>query len=180
MNIPNLLTTFRLFVTSFFILAINYGEFRIALWLFVVQAITDLLDGFLARVLGEKTSLGALLDPLADKAMLVSSFIVLYMKDIVPFWVTFTVLTRDIILTIGYLILCKLFGKIEIIPSVLGKLTTFFQIGTVVYVLWSDTRSYQDFFFYPTVALTIITCIHYVYQGVLIIKNKGRRVSATS
>lgn len=174
MNIPNLLTIFRLFITSFFILAIHYGKFTIALWLFVIQAITDLLDGFLARVLGEKTSLGALLDPLADKAMLVSSFIVLYIKDVVPFWVTFIVLTRDIVLTVGYLILCKLFGKIEIIPSVLGKITTFCQIGTVVYVLWSDARSYQDFFFYPTIALTIITGLHYIYQGVIIIKNKGR------
>ena len=174
MNIPNLLTIFRLFVTSFFILAIHYGEFKIALWLFVVQAITDLLDGFLARVLGEKTSLGALLDPLADKAMLVSSFFVLYIKDIVPFWVTFIVLMRDLVLTLGYIILCKLFGKIEVIPSILGKITTFCQIGTVVYVLWSDTRSYQDFFFYPTIALTIITGLHYVYQGILIIKNKGR------
>src|SRR5512137_808650 len=117
MNLPNLLTIFRLFVTSFFILAIHYGEFRIALWLFVVQAITDLLDGFLARVLGEKTSLGALLDPLADKAMLVSSFIVLYLKDIVPLWVTSVVLMRDLILTLGYLILCKLFRNIEILPS---------------------------------------------------------------
>ncbi len=174
MNIPNLLTTFRLFVTVFFILAIHYGEFRLALWLFVVQAITDLLDGFLARALGAKTSLGALLDPLADKAMLVSSFIVLYLKDIVPLWVTFIVLMRDLILTFGYLILCKLFGKIEIIPSILGKITTFFQIGTVVYVLWSEARSYQDFFYYPTIALTIITGLHYIYQGVLIIKNKGR------
>lgn len=174
MNIPNLLTTFRLFVTVFFILAIHYGEFRLALWLFVVQAITDLLDGFLARALGAKTSLGALLDPLADKAMLVSSFIVLYLKDIVPLWVTFIVLMRDLVLTFGYLILCKLFGKIEIIPSTLGKITTFFQIGTVVYVLWSEARSYQDFFYYPTIALTIITGLHYIYQGVLIIKNKGR------
>lgn len=174
MNLPNLLTIFRLFVTSFFILAIHYGEFRIALWLFLVQAITDLLDGFLARVLGEKTSLGAFLDPLADKAMLVSSFIVLYLKDIVPLWITSIVLMRDIILTLGYLLICKFVGKIEILPSVLGKLTTFFQIGTVVYVLWSDLRAYQDFFFYPTAALTVITGIHYVYQGVLIIKNKGR------
>jgi len=174
MNIPNLLTIFRLFVTSFFILAIHYGEFTTALWLFVVQAVTDLLDGFLARVLRKKTSLGALLDPLADKAMLVSSFIVLSMKDIIPLWMTSIVISRDITLTIGYLILCRVIGKIEIVPSVLGKLTTFCQIGTVVYVLWSDVRAYQDFFFYPTAALTVITGVHYICQGILIIKNKGR------
>jgi cardiolipin synthase len=178
MNLPNLLTIFRLFVTSFFILAIHYGEFKIALWLFVVQAITDLLDGFLARVLGEKTSLGALLDPLADKAMLVSSFIVLYLKDIVPLWVTSVVLMRDLILTLGYLILCKLFRNIEILPSALGKLTTFCQIATVVYVLWSDVRNYQNVFFYATATLTIITGIHYVYRGLLILKNKSQTAAS--
>lgn len=174
MNIPNLLTIFRLFVTSFFILAIHYSEFKIALWLFVVQAITDLLDGFLARVLKEKTSLGAFLDPLADKAMLVSSFIVLSIKGIVPLWVTTIVISRDIVLTVGYLLICKFVGKIEILPSILGKLTTFCQIGTVVYVLWSDIRPYQGFFFYSAAALTIITGVHYVCQGILILKNKGR------
>jgi cardiolipin synthase len=178
MNLPNLLTIFRLFVTSFFILAIHYNEFRIALWLFVVQAVTDLLDGFLARVLKEKTSLGAFLDPLADKAMLVSSFIVLSMKGIIPVWTTSIVILRDVVLTTGYFIICKVVGKIDIIPSVLGKLTTFCQIGTVVYVLWADVRTYQDFFFYPTAALTLITGIHYICQGILIIKNKGR-VTAT-
>lgn len=174
MNIPNLLTISRLFVTSFFILAIHYNEFKIALWLFLVQAITDLLDGFLARVLKEKTSLGAFLDPLADKAMLVSSFIVLSLKGMIPLWITTIVISRDIVLTIGYLLICKFVGKIEIVPSVLGKLTTFFQIGTIVYVLWSDLRPYQDFFFYPTAILTLITGIHYVCQGILILKNKGR------
>lgn len=174
MNIPNLLTISRLFVTSFFILAIHYNEFKIALWLFVVQAITDLLDGFLARVLKKKTSLGAFLDPLADKAMLVSSFIVLSLKGVIPLWITAIVISRDIVLTIGYLLICKFVGKIEIVPSVLGKLTTFFQIGTIVYVLWSDLRPYQDFFFYPTAILTLITGIHYVCQGILILKNKGR------
>jgi cardiolipin synthase len=177
MNIPNLLTIFRLFVTGFFILAIQYGEFRIALWLFVVQAITDLLDGFLARILKEKTSLGAFLDPLADKAMLVSSFIVLSMKGIIPLWMTSIVILRDVVLTVGYLIICKAIGKIEILPSVLGKLTTFCQIGTVVYVLWSDLREYQDLFFYPTAALTIMTGMHYVYQGIIIMKNKGRVIA---
>lgn len=175
MNLPNLLTIFRLFVTSFFILAIHYGEFKIALWLFMVQAITDLLDGFLARVLGEKTSLGAFLDPLADKVMLVSSFIVLYLKDIVPLWVTSVVLMRDLILTLGYLQLNRLFRNIEILPSALGKLTTFVQIGTVVYVLWSDLRSYQNFFYYATATLTIVTGIHYIIQGLQILHNKGQR-----
>lgn len=178
MNVPNLLTTFRLFITSFFILAIHYGEFKIALWLFVLQAVSDLLDGFLARALGAKTSLGAILDPLADKIMLVSSFFVLYLKGIVPLWVTSIVLSRDIILTVGYLTLCRFIGKVEVLPSTLGKLTTFCQIATIVYVLWSSLRIYQDYFFAATALLTAITGIHYIYRGVLLLKNRSQAVTS--
>lgn len=174
MNLPNLLTIFRLFVTSFFILAIHYDQFTTALWLFVVQAVTDLLDGFFARVLGEKTSLGALLDPLADKVMLVSSFIVLCMKGIVPLWLTSVVIMRDAILTAGYITLCRFVGKVEILPSVLGKCTTFLQIATVVYVLWSHPRTYEHFFFYPTAVLTIITGVHYIYRGFLLLRKRSQ------
>ncbi len=93
----------------------------------MVQAITDLLDGFLARVLGEKTSLGALLDPLADKAMLVSSFFTsaLYKRYCALLGNVYCS-HRDLVLTLGYIILCKLFGKMKVIPSILGKITTFY------------------------------------------------------
>ena len=153
-------------------MAIYYGRFKLALGLFVLQGITDLLDGLLARLLKAKTSLGAYLDPLADKVMLVSSYVVLCLIDIVPLWVTSIVLLRDIIVPSGFLLLYKLSYKVEVSPSLLGKITTFCQIITVVYILWSDVRAYEEIFFYVTALVTALSGIHYVFVGFRIYFNQ--------
>jgi len=86
MNIPNFISILRFFITFFFIIAVYEGKFRTGLYLFMLQGLSDLLDGFLARTVSKKTRLGAFLDPLADKTMLVSSYVVLYIKNIIPCW----------------------------------------------------------------------------------------------
>ena len=166
MNLPNALSIFRLFLTIFFILSIHYQKYNTALILFTVQAISDLLDGFLARIMKEKTYLGSILDPLADKVMLVSSYIVLSANSIIPVWVTLTVLLRDIILSSGFFILYKLSSKTRPSPTIISKITTLFQMGTVVYVLWSGTRVYGDYFFYATVVLTVVSGCQYIARGI--------------
>jgi cardiolipin synthase len=172
MNLPNLLSIFRLFITVFFVISINYGRFDIALLLFVVQAISDLLDGFLARIMGAKTYLGAFLDPMADKVMLVFSYIALSIHAIIPFWVTSVVVIRDVIVSIGFLILYKLSYKTKPTPSILSKITTLSQICTVVYVLWSSERVYSKPFFYATAALTALSGCQYVARGLTIFFKK--------
>ena len=107
MNLPNLLSLFRLFVTAFFIALVVHGRFKLALLLFVLQALSDLLDGFFARRMGAKTNLGAYLDPLADKVMLASSYIVLCLQNILPLWLVGSVLLRDLAISVGFLILLK-------------------------------------------------------------------------
>jgi cardiolipin synthase len=169
MTIPNLLSVLRLFITIFFIIAIYEDRMRTALLLFLLQAFTDLLDGFLARTMGSKTRLGAFLDPLADKAMLLSAYVVLNLKGIVPLWLTWTVLLRDIVLVTGFAVLYKLSLQGNPMPSYWGKMTTFFQILTIVYILWSMDRTYAPFFFYPTALITVISGIHYVSRGIRII-----------
>ena len=138
----------------------------------MVQAISDLLDGFLARIMKEKTYLGSILDPLADKVMLVSSYIVLTANSIIPVWVTLTVLLRDIILSSGFFILYKLSSKTRPSPTIISKITTLFQMGTVVYVLWSGTRVYGDYFFYATVVLTVVSGCQYIARGIRILMNR--------
>jgi cardiolipin synthase len=155
-------------------MAVNAGRFKLGLVLFVIQGVSDMLDGFLARLLGKKTALGAFLDPIADKAMLVSSYIVLCLHGIVPVWVTAVVLIRDIIVPGGYLLLYKLSYKIHMSPSLLGKITTTCQICTVVYILWSDTRTYQDSFFYATALVTVLSGIQYITRGFRVLVNKHR------
>lgn len=172
MNLPNLLSIFRLFLTIFFILSIHYQKYNTALIIFVVQAISDLLDGFFARIMKEKTYLGSILDPLADKVMLVSSYIVLSVNNIIPIWVTLTVLLRDLILSSGFLVLYKLSYKTRHSPTIISKITTLSQMGTVVYILWSGTRVYGDYFFYATVILTVVSGCLYIARGLRILMNK--------
>jgi cardiolipin synthase (CMP-forming) len=172
MNLPNLLSLFRLFITAFFIILASYGRFKIALILFVAQAASDMLDGFLARRMGAKTNLGSYLDPLADKVMLASSYIVLCAKGIIPPWLVVIVITRDLVISTGFFILLsKGLRKIPI-PLLVSKTTTVLQMLTVVYVLWFVDRSYDYFFFWITAALTVISGCQYVYVGVTVYSRK--------
>ncbi len=172
MNVPNLLSIFRLVVTVFFILAVNNGQFRLALYLFIIQGVSDLLDGFLARVMGKKTALGAFLDPVADKTMLVSAYIVLCIHNLLPLWITAIVLIRDLVLAMGFLALRKVGIRFRLSPSILGKATTGFQILAVVYVLWSDSRAYGTYFFLTTALFTIVSGLHYVTVGLRMLSRK--------
>jgi len=168
MNLPNLLSIFRLFVTVFFIIAINYNRHDIALILFIIQAISDVLDGFLARIMKAKTYLGAFLDPLADKVMIISSYIVLSVYSIIPFWVTSIVIIRDVIISTGFFILYKLSYKGKPTPIILSKITTLSQMCTVIYVLWPGDKIYSKQFFYATAALSVLSGFQYVVDGMRI------------
>lgn len=165
MNLPNLLSLFRLFLTAFFIVSIVYDRYMLALALFVLQSITDMLDGFLARAWGQKTPLGAYLDPMADKIMLASSYIVLLYKGLVPLWLVLIVLLRDVVITLGFWILVRMSPDAQPRPSLISKATTVFQMVTVVYILWSATRSWDFFFFYGTAALCVVSGLQYVFTG---------------
>jgi cardiolipin synthase (CMP-forming) len=176
MNAPNLVSIFRLFLTLFFILAVNDGKLRLALYLFVLQGLSDLLDGFLARTMGKKTNLGAFLDPVADKTMLVSAYVVLYVQNAIPLWMTSIVLARDVILCCGFFVLYGLSYKVKLLPSIWGKITTAFQIITVVYVLWSESRELGPLLFYVTSIFTIVSGLQYVARGIRILS--GQRTVA--
>ncbi len=165
MNLPNLLSLFRLFVTILFIALISYQQFRLALIVFALQALSDLLDGFLARRMGSKTNLGAYLDPLADKVMLAASYLALGFYTIIPFWLVGIVLLRDIVITVGFFLLAKRAVIMGPVPTLLSKTTTVFQMLTVVYVLWSMERTFDTIFFYATALFTAASGLQYIFSG---------------
>ena len=172
MNLPNLLSLFRLFLTLFFIILVAYGRFRLALLLFVLQAVSDMLDGFFARRMDAKTNLGSYLDPLADKVMLASSYIVLCLQGIIPLWLVVMVLVRDLVISLGFLILLKRGLTTSPVPSFISKTTTVFQMLTIVYVLWSYDRSLESFFYWITALLTAVSGIQYVVAGWVVFSRK--------
>ena len=122
-------------MVPFLVVLLQDERFLLSLVVFVVAGITDGLDGYIAKHFNARTRLGALLDPLADKALLVSSYIMLSILELIPFWLMVVVVFRDVVIISGYLIMVLFFGSVEMKPLRISKLNTVLQIGFVVIVL---------------------------------------------
>jgi cardiolipin synthase len=179
MNIPNALTIIRIIFVPMIIILLMQGSFFKALILFTVSGITDVLDGALARFLNQQTTLGAYLDPIADKALLMSCFITLSIKHAIPGWLTVIVISRDCIILLGISVLALMSVAYEIRPSVISKITTFLQILTIFFVLAAKSFSIpygQEWllpvFFGLTTLFTVISGLHYLFRGIRLM-NQG-------
>jgi cardiolipin synthase len=133
--IPNLLTFARIGLVPLLLVLLQEQKFSLSLAVFIVAGLTDALDGFIAKRFNAQTRLGAILDPLADKALLVSSYVMLSIMGIIPFWLMVVVVFRDIVIVIGYLIMVLFFGKVEMQPLRISKINTVLQIGFIIVVL---------------------------------------------
>ncbi len=179
MNIPNILTIGRILSVPVFVLCLFYDRFWVALLIFVGAGITDALDGLIARVYNQRTTTGAYLDPIADKLMLVTAFVVLAMLGNIPLWLWLTaiVIAKDVIVALGVLILFLTSRRVEVKPVLIGKAATFSQM---VVIPWALLASYSFFFrnFLPyvigvTAVLTCLSGLQYIYVGVNYLKGKG-------
>ncbi len=139
--IPNMLTLIRLLLVPLFILVILEGKIHEALLVFFAAALTDALDGALARLLKAKTGFGKLLDPVADKLLIDSGFFVLSLKRLIPMWLTSLVIGRDVLIITGSSILLSIGKAKRIKPLTLGKISSFFQFFTVLAVLLIGKRT---------------------------------------
>src|SRR5215470_16484921 len=146
-TVPNILTIFRMALIPVFVSLLFYQKFLLALAIFIVAGVTDGLDGLLARRFDQQSELGRILDPIADKLMLVTSFIVLSMRGVfptpvpkhlpIPFWVTITVISRDVFILVGGAAINIVTGFRSFVPSLLGKISTVVQIVAVATVVLS-------------------------------------------
>ncbi|MFA5168790.1 MAG: CDP-alcohol phosphatidyltransferase family protein [Candidatus Omnitrophota bacterium] len=178
MSIPNYLTLFRILLTPiFFITLVSYtpekeGLRLVALAIFVIAALTDALDGILARFLKQRTALGQMLDPLADKILLLSAYIGLLFVASLPFrpplWITITIIFRDLILLFGFLTLNFAAVKIEVQPNIWGKLTTVSQMLLLCFILLKWPVAIPLAFL--TVTFTIVSGIIYITRGLKFIQ----------
>ncbi len=177
-TLPNVLTIFRMALTPVFVSLLFYQKFVWALAAFVVAGITDGLDGLLARRFQQQSELGRILDPIADKMMLVTSFVVLSMRGVfptplpkhlpVPFWVTITVISRDIFILVGAAAINMVSGFRAFQPSFLGKVSTVVQIGAVAAVILAAQTRVGTGYYLPTIytsvfTLTLLSGIHYIF-----------------
>jgi cardiolipin synthase (CMP-forming) len=135
LSIPNLITLARILAVPVIVWAITAGEMRLAFILFLVAGLSDLVDGFLAKRFGMATELGAYLDPLADKAMIVSIYVALGIVEAMPRWLVILVVSRDILI-VGAVILSWLVDKpVKLKPLTVSKLNTVAQIVYATFVL---------------------------------------------
>ena len=137
-TVPNQLTFLRLGFLPFFIILMLYQRYSWALGILILAALTDGLDGLLARSLNQKTALGAYLDPIADKLLLSSSFFVLALEGQMRWWLTILVLSRDVLILITAAVIFASAGHRLFPPSIYGKLTTLVQILLIFAVLAAE------------------------------------------
>lgn len=172
LTIPNLLSVLRMALVPLFIIAVLDGESLKALILFAVAGITDALDGFIARSADQRSLLGVYLDPIADKILLTSAYIVLTFPNLnhgaqIPVWITVLVIARDVLIVVMALVFV-LAAKVRFPPSTLSKVNTVLQVVAVVAVLVSallpDLEPVATTLLYLMVLLTISSGLDYVYR----------------
>jgi cardiolipin synthase len=168
-TVANQLTLLRLVIVPFIIINVVDGNYEWALGLFVAAGISDGLDGLLARTLKQQTMLGQYLDPIADKFLLSSLFLVLSFMHRIPWRFTVLVFTRDIGILLVSAILYAAVGLRDFRPSIYGKLNTASQIGAVFFVLLFEIHTTGWLFYtkrgflWLTFLFTLLSWIHYTY-----------------
>ncbi|MDD3580123.1 MAG: CDP-diacylglycerol--glycerol-3-phosphate 3-phosphatidyltransferase [Desulfobacca sp.] len=169
LTIPNLLTMVRILLTPLIIIFLIQGNYDRALIIFVLAGITDLVDGLIARTWQLKSPLGAYLDPVADKLLISSSFVTLSVFHKIPPWLAVLVISRDVVILGGVMVL-KLFEvQVPIQPSQASKWATTLQVLAVFLVLLQEFWLFPDVVltgcFWLTAILTIASGLHYLTRG---------------
>ena len=176
LNLPNFLTMCRIGSIPIFLIFLTRQRYTEALYVFAAAAITDGLDGAVARWFDSRTELGAFLDPFADKLMLVSAFVVLTIDGELPGYLLSVVMIRDIVIVVGYLMISFFTGeRVPVRPSYLGKLSTFMQLGCVIAVLARAGNYWPTDFnklLIATVAVTAASFVHYMYRGLVWLRSR--------
>lgn len=165
MHLPNILSLFRFLGTFLFIVLALKELYYEAFLIFLIMGLSDFLDGLLARTFKWKTALGAFLDPIADKFMLISAYIILALKNLIPEWMTVVVIVRDSIVFSGFFIFSKYFGQSIPKPRILGKISNATQITHVAYVLFSPNGAYNLIFLCVAFFFTVVSGLDYLYLG---------------
>jgi cardiolipin synthase len=162
MTIPNLITVFRLVLVPFVVLMILQGRWGAAFAAFVVAGVSDGVDGWIARRFDMRSEFGAFIDPLADKALLVSIYVTLAVVGVLPDWVTVVVVSRDVIMMMAIMVSWLMHKPMEIRPMFIGKMNTAAQIGFAILVLATKAfaiapATWIDVGMVVVVALTILS-----------------------
>jgi cardiolipin synthase (CMP-forming) len=172
-NVPNLISLLRLAAVPLVVWQIATERFTGAFWVFVAAGVSDAIDGYLARILNQRTRLGAYLDPLADKMLLVCVFVTLGQVGKLESWLVILVVSRDVMIVGGIILLFLLEHRVEVAPSFISKANTLVQIAFAGLVLarygldfrgvgWNAAMEWAS---YVVALTTLFSGAHYVKVG---------------
>ena len=176
----NQLTLLRMLLVPAFAILVWYGYLGWALTVFLAAGLTDALDGVAARMSGQRTSLGTWLDPMADKLLLATTFIVLTLPGLglenrLPVWLTVLVLFRDVGIVLTVIIANLAIGRLTFKPSIYGKIATATYIVTAVVAMVFNYLGYHsvlvDLAIWASLGITIVSALHYIWHAQRIIEN---------
>ena len=173
-SIPNILTLIRILLTPVLVILLLRSMFHLALLVFFVAALSDGLDGLIARLFNQRTKLGAYLDPAADKLLLISAFVSLAVLSVIPGWLAVIVIARDVIIVMGLAIFTLTEKRYEIRPTLASKCTTTIQLIIIFVSLFDPTHTkvalLHPVLVWGTVGFTIFSGLHYIYIGMNILQ----------
>jgi cardiolipin synthase (CMP-forming) len=183
-TLANLLTGLRIVLTIPFLFLVGEGRFGLALAVFFFASLTDFADGYVARRYRQQSRLGRFLDPLADKLLTTTAFVVMAIPHAdfasIPLWLAAVVVGRDVLIALGSLLVYRITGFREFKPTFLGKVNTFVELGLIVWFLVFHTTG-RLIFLLPIMYVVVLISVlvsgaEYMVQGLRILR-KGRTVS---
>lgn len=184
LNLPNTLTLIRILTIPIFLEFLAYHLYWEALVVFAIGGITDFFDGLTARWLNQQTALGAYLDPVADKLLVFSSYIMLGLIDGIPMWLTVVVVVRDLLIVVGYgAIYVLVEEKMAVRPSWVGKWSTTFQLFTlaVALVTLHDAKLLHPHILTVLIGLsataTVVSGLQYLYRGLIWLQSRAPSIT---
>jgi cardiolipin synthase len=173
-NIPNILTVLRILVTPLFVIFLIRKMHGHALLVFIFAGVSDGLDGLIARLLNQRSELGALLDPIADKLLLTAAYISLGILKTIPGWLAVVVISRDVLIVIGIAVLKFANIRFAIRPTRISKWTTVLQLLTIGVTLldmpFAGAAVVKQTLYWTTITMTILSGLHYTYLGLTILQ----------
>jgi cardiolipin synthase (CMP-forming) len=173
-NIPNILTVLRILVTPLFVIFLIRDQHVYALTTFIFAGVSDGLDGLIARMFNQRSELGAVLDPIADKLLLTAAYISLGILKDIPGWLAVVVISRDVLIVTGVAVLTFSGIHLDIRPSLISKWTTVFQVLTIAVSLMSLSFSGAEMVItvlgWVTAGMTVLSGLHYTYLGLHILQ----------
>ncbi|HEY7221675.1 MAG TPA: CDP-diacylglycerol--glycerol-3-phosphate 3-phosphatidyltransferase [Candidatus Binatia bacterium] len=187
LNLPNFLTLLRILTIPVFLEFLSYHFYWEALVVFAIGGVTDFLDGFTARRMNQQTALGAYLDPVADKLLVVTSFIMLGSIGGVPAWLAIVVVVRDVLIVLGYVIVYFLIEeRLKVKPTLIGKWSTTLQLLTlaVALLMLHDPRLLDpralEIFVLATAVATVASGCQYLYRGLVWLQTRASSIDRSS